>query len=85
MVEEGVLTPTEALANLDGINLDSVVRTSFAPPVPKTLAVAQVASMGVASGAVALDIDAVKHFAKEGTSAILVRRETVTTDIEGWR
>jgi pyruvate,orthophosphate dikinase len=83
MVEEGVLTLAEALANINGINLDSVVRTSFAPPVPETLAVAQVASMGVASGAIALDSDAVTRFAKEGTSAILVRRETVTTDIEG--
>jgi len=83
MVVEGLLTPAEALANIDGIKLDTVVRTSFAPPVPETLAVAQVASMGVASGAVALDSDAVRRFAKKGTSAILVRRETVTTDIEG--
>jgi len=83
MVEEGVLTPTEALANIDGIKLDSVVRTSFAPPVPETLVVAQVASMGVVGGAIALDSDVVKRFADEGTSAILVRRETVTTDIQG--
>jgi len=60
-----------------------VVRTSFALPVPDTLAVAQVAGMGVASGAVALDSDAVKRLAAAGTSAILVRLETVTTDIEG--
>jgi pyruvate,orthophosphate dikinase len=83
MVEEGLLKPAEALVNIAGINLESVVRTSFAPPVPETLAVAQVASLGVASGAVALDPDAVKRFAKERTSAILVRQETVTTDIEG--
>jgi Pyruvate phosphate dikinase, AMP/ATP-binding domain len=30
MVDEGLLTPGEALAHLDGINLDTVVRTSFA-------------------------------------------------------
>ena len=83
MVEEGLLTPAEALARLDGIDLNAVVRTSFAPPVPETLAVAEVAGMGVASGAVALDSDAVKRLSKAGTSAILVRRETVTTDIEG--
>jgi pyruvate, orthophosphate dikinase len=83
MVEEGLLTPVNALARLDGIDLTTVVRTSFALPVPDTLAVAQVASIGVASGAVALDPDAVKRLTEAGTPAILVRRETVTTDIEG--
>ena len=39
--------------------------------------------MGVASGAVALDPAAVKRLTAAGTPAILVRRETVTTDIEG--
>src|ERR1700722_15460683 len=42
-------TPAEALELLEGIDLDAVVRTSFAPPVPETLAVAQVGGMGVAS------------------------------------
>ena len=83
MVEEGLVSPAEALAQLDGIDLKSVVRSSFAPPVPETLAVAEVASMGVASGAVALDSAAVKRLSLAGTAAILVRRETVTTDIEG--
>jgi pyruvate,orthophosphate dikinase len=83
MVEEGLLTPREALERLEGIDIDAVVRTSFAPPVPKTLAVAQVAGMGVASGAVALDPDAVKRLSQAGTAAILVRSETITTDIEG--
>ena len=83
MVEEGLLTPVDALARLDGIDVDAVVRTSFALPEPDTLAVAQVAGMGVVSGAVALDPDAVKRLTEAGTPAILVRRETVTTDIEG--
>ena len=83
MVEEGLLTPSDALKRLDGIDLGTVVRTSFALPVPETLAVAQVASIGVASGAVALDSEAVKRLSELGKPAILVRRETVTTDIEG--
>jgi pyruvate,orthophosphate dikinase len=83
MVEEGLLKPNEALSLLQGIDLNTVVRTSFTPPVPKILAVAQVASMGVASGAVALDSDAVKRLSLAGSTAILVRRETITTDIEG--
>jgi pyruvate, orthophosphate dikinase len=83
MVEEGLLKPAEALRHLAGINLNQVVRTSFAPPVPATLAIAQVASMGAASGAIALDSDAVKRLTESGTTAILVRRDTVTSDIEG--
>jgi pyruvate, orthophosphate dikinase len=83
MVGEGLLTPDQALERLEGIDLDAVVSTSFAPPVPKTLAVAQVAGMGVASGAIALDPDAVKRLSQAGTPAILVRSETITTDIEG--
>jgi pyruvate,orthophosphate dikinase len=83
MVEEGLITPVEALTQLDGIDLDAVVRTSFAPPVPEPLAVAQVASIGAASGAVALDTEAVRRISKAGTPTILVRQETVTTDIEG--
>jgi pyruvate, orthophosphate dikinase len=83
MVAEGILTPAQALAHLDGIDLSSVVRTSFAPPVPAALAVAEVASLGVASGAIALDPDAVKRQTDAGTPAILVRRDTVTSDIEG--
>jgi pyruvate,orthophosphate dikinase len=83
MVQEGMLTPKQGLALLHGIDLSAVIRTSFAPPVPAVLAVAQVASMGVASGAIALDPDAVKRLTAAGTPAILVRRDTVTADIEG--
>lgn len=83
MVEEGRLTPAEALTRLNGIDLDTVVRTSFAQPAPATLAVAQVAGMGVASGAIALDSDAAKRLSAAGTPAVLVRQDTVTTDIEG--
>jgi pyruvate,orthophosphate dikinase len=83
MVEEGLLTPAQALVRLDGIDLDAVVRTRFTPPVPEPLAVAQAASMGVASGAVALDSEAVKRLSAAGAPAILVRRDTATTDIEG--
>ena len=82
-MRKDILTPAEALAHLEGIDLNAVVRTSFARRYPTTLAVAEVAGMGVASGAVALDPDAVKRLTAAGTPAILVRRETVTTDIEG--
>ena len=83
MVAEGALTPAAALALISAIDLDHVTRTSFAPPVPPSLATALVASLGVASGAIALDPAAVLRFAAAGRPAILVRRDTVTSDIEG--
>jgi pyruvate,orthophosphate dikinase len=83
MVEEELIEPIEALARLKGIKLDSVIRSSFALPLPETLAVAQVAGMGVASGAIALDSAAVQRLSAAGMPAILVRRHTMTTDIEG--
>lgn len=82
-VAEGALTPKAALAQIEGIDLDSVARTRFAPPVPPPLATALVASLGVASGAIALDPAAVLRLVAAGTPAILVRRDTVTSDIEG--
>jgi pyruvate,orthophosphate dikinase len=83
MVGEGVLTPSAALAQIHGIDLGSVARTSFAKPVPPTLALAQAASLGVACGAIALDSAAVQRLVAAGTPAILVRHDTVTSDIEG--
>ena len=59
------------------------VTTAFDFFMPEALAVAQVAGMGVASGVIALDADAVKRLTETGAPAILVRKETVTTDIEG--
>ena len=83
MVEEGSLTSYEALKRLGGMDLDAVVRTRFTPPVPAVLAEARVAGMGVASGAIALDPAAVKRLTAAGVPAILVRRDTDTSDIEG--
>ena len=83
LVEEGMLKPADALSRLAGIDVDNVVRTCFPAPLPEPLAIAQVAGIGVASGVIALDPDAVKQLAKTGVDVILVRRETVTTDIEG--
>ncbi|MDR3463860.1 MAG: PEP/pyruvate-binding domain-containing protein [Beijerinckiaceae bacterium] len=83
MVEEGTLKPADALQRLAGLDVDNVVRTCFPAPLPEPLATAQVAGIGVASGVIALDPDAVKQLAKTGVDVILVRRETVTTDIEG--
>jgi pyruvate,orthophosphate dikinase len=83
MVAEGLLTPAEALERLAGIDLEAVVRTSLKEPLPPPLAEALAAGVGVAIGAIALDADAVKRLVAAGAPAILVRRDTATTDIEG--
>lgn len=83
MVAEGLLQPAEALVRLDGIDLDKVVRTRFDQPDAQRVARAEVAGIGVVSGAIALDTEAVKRLAAAGTPAILVRQDTTTSDIEG--
>lgn len=83
MVEEGLLSPTQALARLAGVDLAAVQHTSFAPPLPGPLAQAVVAGSGVAVGPLALDAAAAAYFATAGTPAILLRAATLTADIEG--
>lgn len=83
LVEEGLIAPAEALSRLAGIDIESVTRTRFANPPDHALARAQVASIGVATGAIALDAENAKRLAAAGTPAILVRRDIVTSDIEG--
>jgi pyruvate,orthophosphate dikinase len=82
-VDEGLISRSEALARVAQINLDSVVRTRLADATAEPLARAQVAGMGVACGAIALDSEAAERMAGAGTPAILVRRETETSDIKG--
>jgi len=83
MNAEGLLEPHEALAHLQGVALDSVARSRLVPPLPPALAFAQVASMGVAGGAIALDSQAAVRLSHAGTPAILVRAHTVTADVNG--
>jgi pyruvate, orthophosphate dikinase len=83
MVEEGLITPAAALALLDGIRPDSVVRTTFAAPLPPPLAHATVAGQGVACGPLAMDNPAAARLAALGTPPILVRHDSVTDDIAG--
>jgi len=82
-VDEGLISPVEALARLAKLDLASVARTCLADLAAKPLAHARVASMGVASGAIALDSEAAKGMAKAGMPVILVRREMEASDIEG--
>lgn len=82
-VDEGLISPSEALSRLAPIDLESVVRTRAADPAIEPLARAQVASIGVAVGAIALDSNAAKRMANARMPVILVRREAETADISG--
>lgn len=78
--EAGLIGPAEALERLKDINLDDIelrrVQTD-APPLARAVP----ASLGVASGPIALDEAAARQFAEAGRRAVLVRPETSTDDI----
>jgi pyruvate,orthophosphate dikinase len=82
LVEEGLIAPDQALAQLAAIDLDKLarrrVRSGEAP-----LARGVPASLGVASGPIALSSAAAEAFAKDGRAPILVREDTATADIAG--
>lgn len=83
LVAEGLIGPGEALKQLEGIDLDAVVRRRVSNVAAKPLAQAVAAGIGIATGRIALDPEAAKRFADGGEPAILVRRETTTADIAG--
>jgi pyruvate,orthophosphate dikinase len=83
LVEQGLITPEEALQHLEGIDLDRVALAHLSGTQDPPSAHAIVAGIGVAAGRIAFDTTAAKHFADHGEPAILVRRETSTSDIAG--
>ncbi len=83
-VAQGIITAEEALARLARVDLDAieVIRlegTDSAKIVAKGVA----ASIGVATGAIALDIGAVERLHESGQTSILVRDDIATDDIAG--
>ena len=82
-VREGIATPAQALARLDGIDLSSIVRRRVADESQSALASAVPASIGLAVGAIALDTRACERLNARGQAAILVRSDTSTEDIAG--
>ncbi len=83
MADEGLITPSEAVARVAELDLDNIHITRFAEPLPPKLAQAVVAGMGVASGPIALDTEAAQRFAASRTPAVLVRAQTLTSDLAG--
>jgi pyruvate,orthophosphate dikinase len=82
LVAEGLLEPEVALSRIEEIDLASVSKTRIAVDSAAPLAGAQAASLGVASGAIALDVESAERLAARGP-VILVRRDIETSDIGG--
>lgn len=83
-VREGMIEPRDALARLSAYNLDSIEQRRLKPENGDTLLCrATPASVGVASGAIALDSARAESMAAAGRPSILVRADTSTQDIAG--
>ncbi len=82
-VAEGLLTPKEALARAEAIDLEAARVTRFADTHPP-LATAIPAAPGVASGRVAFTSERAKVLAESGEKVILVRHDTATEDVAGF-
>jgi len=81
---EGLIEKSEALARLDGLALDTIMRRRLSLEDQQPLGQGQPAGIGVAIGPLVLDIDAVRRFSsEEGQAVVLVREEMSTADIAG--
>ncbi len=84
MVEEGLITPAEAVARVEAGALDQLLHPTLDPAaVRDVIARGLPASPGAASGAVVFDSDEAEARAKRGEAVILVRVETSPEDIHG--
>ena len=88
LVDEGMITPEEAVAMIDPRNLDTLLHPQFdaealkkAEPLAKALA----ASPGAACGKIVFTAEDAKEWAARGEKVVLVRLETSPEDIEGMK
>ena len=86
LVEEGILTPREALLKVEPQSLDQLLHPVFEPKErskAEVLARGLPASPGAATGAVVFTADDAVAWAAKGKRVVLVRMETVPDDIHG--
>ncbi|MBN2371228.1 MAG: pyruvate, phosphate dikinase [Vicinamibacteria bacterium] len=86
LVEEGILTPREAILKVEPSALDQLLHPIFDPKARKAAEVAAKglpASPGAATGAVVFTADDAVAWAQKGKQVVLVRMETVPDDIHG--
>ncbi len=83
-VREGLIDPAEALARLDGLELDRLEHKRLAPgQEAAVLGRGTPAGLGLAGGAIALDPATAQRLASAGRAPLLVREDTLTADIAG--
>lgn len=83
MVDAGLISPAEALAQLARFDPASIRRVRLADPNQTPVAHAVPAGIGVASGVIALSAERAIELADAGTPVILVRQDIATEDIAG--
>ncbi len=86
MVEEGILTPREAVARVEPQSLDQLLHPIFDPRERARAEVAAKglpASPGAATGAIVFTADDAVAWSRKGKRVVLVRTETVPDDIHG--
>lgn len=83
LVEEGLITPHEALARLDDLDMDGLSETRLAG-TGDPVAYGTGASTGVACGRVAFSSETAQRMAGGGEPVILVRPDTSTADVTGF-
>lgn len=83
LVNEGLITRSEALQRLDGIDLAALVQISLASADdPVTAGIG--ASGGIAVGRTAFCSESARRLAAAGDPVILMRPDTSTADVEGF-
>ncbi|MEQ8661200.1 MAG: PEP/pyruvate-binding domain-containing protein [Gammaproteobacteria bacterium] len=80
LVDEGRLSPRDALARLAGLDVEAITQDRFADDDGAILARATPAGIGVASGRIAFDADQAAAWAAAGDPVVLVRQEATTSD-----
>ena len=84
MVEEGLITPEEAVQRIEPNDLNQLLHRRLDPKVKvKPIAKGLNASPGAASGKVIFDTDEAAELGAKGEKIILVRPETTPEDIKG--
>jgi len=84
MVDEGMITPAQAVLRVPAEQLDQLLHPVIDPSVRATpIATGLPASPGAASGIAVFDPDAAERRAALGTAVILVREETTPEDFHG--
>jgi pyruvate,orthophosphate dikinase len=84
MVEEGLITPEEAIQRIEPNELNQLLHKRLDPNVKvKPIAKGLNASPGAASGKVIFDTDEAAELGAKGEKIILVRPETTPEDIKG--